>query len=171
MDNDGYLYISNTTDNDVKRWGVGDAFGTLVAGDNGRDDRLDQLNDPYYIFVDQNQSVYVSDNKNHRVMKWVKGEEEGIVVAGGQGNDVTQLSDPLGVIVDQSGTVYVSDAENARIMRWRKGDTRGEIIVGGNSEGQQPNQLNRPMVWHSINMAIFNSSRRTIIEYKNSTSI
>jgi sugar lactone lactonase YvrE len=146
MDNDGFLYVSTTKDNDVKRWRVGDASGTLVAGGNGRGDRLDQLNDPYYIFVDQNQSVYVSDNKNHRVMKWVKGEEEGIIVAGGQGqgNDVTQLSDPLGVIVDELGTVYVSDAENARIIRWRKGDTRGEVIVGGNGEGQQPNQLNRP---------------------------
>jgi hypothetical protein len=69
MDNDRYFYVSDTADNDVNRWRVGDTFGTLVASDNGRDDRLDQFNDPYYIFVDQNQSVYVSDNKNHPVIK------------------------------------------------------------------------------------------------------
>ncbi len=72
MDDDGFLYVSNTADNHIKRWCVGDTTGTVAAGGNGRSDRLDQLNDPYYIFVDQNQSVYISDNKNHRVMKWAK---------------------------------------------------------------------------------------------------
>jgi sugar lactone lactonase YvrE len=143
IDNEGYLYVSNTVDNDVKRWRIGDTSGILVAGGNGRGDRLDQLNNPYYIFVDQDQSVYVSDKRNHRVMKWEKGQKQGVVVAGGhgQGNDVNQLSNPLGIIMDQSGGVYISDAENGRIIRWQEGDTEGKVIVGGNGK---PNQLNRP---------------------------
>ena len=73
--------------------------------------RLNQLNDPVYIFVDQDQSVYVSDQGNSRVMKWTKGAKEGVVVAGGQGqgNSLTQLSYPRGIIVDQLDTVYVVD--------------------------------------------------------------
>jgi hypothetical protein len=93
MDKDGYLYVSNGNKHEVRRWKIGDKNGTVVAGGNGQGPRLDQLNDPGYIFVDENHSVYVSDWGNHRVMKWPKGAREGIVVAGGQGggSDLTQL--------------------------------------------------------------------------------
>jgi sugar lactone lactonase YvrE len=146
MDDHGFLYVSDTEQNHVKRWRLEDNSSTVVAGGNGKGNGLNQLNDPYYIFVDQDQSVYVSDNKNHRVMKWMKDAKEGIIVAGGrgQGNSLTQLSDPLGVIVDQLGNVYVADAGNARIIRWLKGGTQGSVIVGGNGEGKQANQLSRP---------------------------
>jgi len=146
MDDRGFLYVSDTGQNYIKRWRVGDISGTVVAGGNGKGNRLNQLNDPYYIFVDKDHSIYVSDNKNHRVMKWVEGATEGIVVIGdrGQGNGLTQLSNPLGVIVDQLGTVYVSDGGNARIIRWPKGATQGSVIVGGNGEGKEANELNWP---------------------------
>ncbi|CAF0729220.1 unnamed protein product [Didymodactylos carnosus] len=146
MDDRGFLYVSDTGKNDVKRWRVGDTCGTTVAGGNGKGDRLDQLNDPYYVFVDREHSVYVSDNKNHRVMKWVEGAKEAIVVAGdrGQGKGLAQLSHPLALVVDQFGSIYVADTGNARIIRWHKGATQGSVIVGGNGEGKQANQLNRP---------------------------
>ncbi|CAF3222206.1 unnamed protein product, partial [Rotaria sp. Silwood2] len=85
MDDQRYLYISDTQKSEVRRYQIGDKNGTLVAGGNGKGDGLNQLNDPRYVFVDQQQTVYVSDNENHRVMKWNKGAKEGIVVAGGQG--------------------------------------------------------------------------------------
>lgn len=68
---------------------------------------LHRLNNPYYIFVDQDYSVYVSDQNNHRAVKWMKDAKEGIVVAGGQrqGNGMAQLSNPSGVIVDQLGSI------------------------------------------------------------------
>ncbi|CAF1445320.1 unnamed protein product [Adineta ricciae] len=97
--------------------------GTTVAGGKGRGDRLNQLDHPYYVCVDQNYAIYVSDNKNDGVMKWSEAASEGTVVAGfrGQGNDLTQRSDPLGVIVDGVGNVYVADAGNVRVVRWNKG--------------------------------------------------
>ncbi|CAF4946746.1 unnamed protein product, partial [Rotaria magnacalcarata] len=78
---------------------IGESQGTLVAGGNGRGSRLDQLSDPYYVFVDRDYSVYVSDNSNHRVMKWEEGATQGILVAGGHGcgSDLTQLNGPLGI--------------------------------------------------------------------------
>jgi sugar lactone lactonase YvrE len=147
MDNDGYLYVSDVGKDEVRRWKMGETNGTIIAGGNGQGNRLDQLNDPYYIFIDEDHSVYVSDYGNHRVMKWVKDAKEGIVVAGGQGqgNGLRQLSYPHGIIVDQWGSAYVADYYNHRVIRWLKGAQEGTIVVGGNGQGSQPNQFNYPM--------------------------
>jgi sugar lactone lactonase YvrE len=147
MDENGSLYVADNEKHEVRRYQRGESKGTVVAGGHGSGDRLDQLNDPIYVFVDRDHSVYVSDNENHRVMKWVEGAKEGIVVAGGQGleSNLTQLSSPAGVVVDQLGTVYVADDVNERIMRWPKGATQGSVILGGNGAGGQPNQINYPI--------------------------
>ncbi|CAF5051975.1 unnamed protein product, partial [Rotaria sp. Silwood1] len=147
MDDNGYLYAVDVGKHEVRRYKMGDTKGTVVAGGNGKGNRLDQLSYPRYVFVDREHSVYVSDYENHRVMKWEEGAKQGIVVAGGQekGNSLTQLNEPRGVVVDQLGTVYVADLWNHRIMRWPKGATQGNIIVGGNGKGAQSKQLNEPI--------------------------
>jgi sugar lactone lactonase YvrE len=146
MDGNGSLYVVDFAKDEVRRFGIGDTKGTVVAGGNGKGSRLDQFSNPRYVFVDRHYSVYVSDWENHRVMKWEKGAKEGIVVAGGQGkgDSLSQLSDSRGVVVDQLGTVYVADYNNHRIMRWAKGDKQGSVIAGGNGQGGQSNQLNNP---------------------------
>jgi sugar lactone lactonase YvrE len=143
MDNDGYLYVSDISKHEVRRWIIGETSGTLVAGGYGQGNHLNQFSEPRYIFVDQSGSVYVSDCFNDRVMKWMKGAKEGIVVAGGQGqeNDLTQLYYPHGIIVDQLGTLYVSDFANHRVVRWSKGANEGSVVVGGNGKGKQVNQF------------------------------
>ncbi|CAF4236814.1 unnamed protein product, partial [Rotaria sordida] len=140
MDDQRYLYISDSVKHEVRRYQIGDKNGTLVAGGNGEGAGFNQLNFPTYIFVDQQQTVYVSDDKNHRVMKWNKGAKEGIVVAGGQGygNALTQLSYPQGLFVDTFGTIYVADSHNHRVMRWPKGAKQGTVIVGGNGQLSVP---------------------------------
>ncbi|CAF1348264.1 unnamed protein product [Rotaria sordida] len=147
MDDQRYLYISDTDKHEVRRYQIGDKNGTLVAGGNSRGVGLNQLNWPTYIFVDQQQTVYVSDDNNHRVMKWNKGAKEGVVVAGGQGegNALTQLSYPNGLFVDTLGTIYVADSGNNRVMRWPKGAKQGTVIVGGNGLGAGANQFNWPI--------------------------
>lgn len=146
MDDDGFLYVCDYKKHEVRRWRMGETQGTLVAGGNGRGNRLDQLNGPISIFVDRDRSVYVSDDSNYRVMKWMKDAKQGIVVAGGQGpgNALTQLSIPVVVIVDHLSAVYVADYWNDRIMRWNKGATQGSVVVGGNGRGGEANQLNGP---------------------------
>ena len=146
IDNNGYLYVSDHKEHEVRRWKKGDTRGTVVAGGNGKGDRLNQLSKPTYLFVDHEYSVYVSDLYNHRVVKWLKDAKEGIIVAGGrgQGSGLTQLSYPRGVSVDQWSNVYVVDDKNHRVMRWSKGATQGSVIVGGNGQGEQANQLNGP---------------------------
>ncbi|CAF3777764.1 unnamed protein product [Rotaria sp. Silwood1] len=147
MDEDGYLYIVDLDEHEVRRYRIGENQGTVVAGGNGQGNRLDQLSGPTYIFVDRDHSVYVSDYNNHRVMKWMEGKKQGIVVAGGQGrgNNLSQLSNPEGIIVDQSGTLYVADCSNDRIMRWSQGATQGNVIIGRNSQESQLNQLFLPV--------------------------
>ncbi|CAF3718527.1 unnamed protein product [Rotaria socialis] len=146
IDDQRYIYVSDIEKNEVRRYRVGDINSKLVAGGNGQGMRLNQLNRPTYVFVDQDHSVYVSDRDNHRVIKWAKDANEGILVAGGRGygNGLGQLSYPRGVIVDSLGTVYVADEENHRVMRWHKGAIQGDVLFGGNGKGQGPNQLHWP---------------------------
>ncbi|CAF2881613.1 unnamed protein product, partial [Rotaria sp. Silwood2] len=147
MENDGFLYVVDPDKHEVRQYQTGESEGKVVAGGNGPGNRLDQLSNPTYVFVDRDHSVYVSDLNNHRVMKWMKGAKQGIVVAAGQGaeNSLTQLSNPYGVAVDQSGTIYIADNCNHRIMRWSQGDPQESIIVGGNGKGSQSNQLGNPI--------------------------
>ncbi|CAF5161557.1 unnamed protein product, partial [Rotaria sp. Silwood1] len=84
-DDNGFLYVVDEGKYEVRRYKIGDTQGTVVAGGNGKGNRLDQLSKPRYVFIDRDQSVYVSDRDNHRVMKWEEGVKQGIVVAGGQG--------------------------------------------------------------------------------------
>ncbi|CAF4876507.1 unnamed protein product [Rotaria socialis] len=145
MDEQRYIYVSDTEEDEVRRYQLGEKNGTLVAGGNRQGNGLSQLSVPTHLFVDRDHSVYVSDNGNHRVMKWVEGAKEGIVVAGGQGkgNALTQLSNPNGLFVDTFGTLYVADFWNHRVMRWTQGDKKqGTVIVGGNGEGAGANQFN-----------------------------
>ncbi|CAF4452556.1 unnamed protein product, partial [Rotaria magnacalcarata] len=147
MDEQRYLYVSDYVKHEVRRYKFGDNSGTLVAGGNGAGAGLNQLNRPYYIFVDRDHSVYVSDYYNHRVMKWKKGAKEGIVVAGGQGQGsaLTQLSYPSGLFVNTLGTLYVVEYANNRVTRWTQEDTtQGTVIAGGNGIGAGENQFNGP---------------------------
>ncbi|CAF3986841.1 unnamed protein product [Rotaria sp. Silwood1] len=143
MDNNGFLYVVDREKHGVRRYKIGDTEETMVAGGNGEGNRLDQLSEPRYVFVDQDHSFYVSDSGNRRVMKWEECTKQGIVVAGdqGRGNHLTQLMEPEGIVVDQLDTVYVADSANHRIIRWPKGATQGIVIVGGNGYGAQSNQL------------------------------
>ncbi|CAF1317238.1 unnamed protein product [Adineta steineri] len=131
MDNNRFLYVSDEMKNEVRRWKMGEYNneGIIVAGGNGKGNKLNQLSSPGFIFVDDDQSVYVSDSSNHRVMKWKKDAKEGTIVAGGngEGGNLNQLSDPLGVIVDNFGQIYVADYENHRVMRWCEGKKRSDL--------------------------------------------
>ncbi|CAF0856339.1 unnamed protein product [Adineta steineri] len=149
MDKQGFLYISDSEKNEVRRWQIGEYNneGIVVAGGNGQGNLLNQLNSSSFIFVDEDQSIYVSDENNNRVMKWIKDAKEGIVVAGGngEGRNLSQVSSPQGLIADGLGQIYVADCNNHRVMRWHDREEEGEIVVGGNSGGNQSNQLHCPM--------------------------
>ncbi|CAF3256240.1 unnamed protein product [Rotaria socialis] len=147
MDDEGFLYVSDTGRHEVKRYRPGDHDGIVVAGGNGQGAHLNQLDHPTYIFIGPDKSVYVSDTWNDRVVRWDKGAADGVTVAGGQGKgrDRSQLNHPTGLIVDQFGTIYVADYWNHRVMRWYRGAAHGERIVGHKLlSGYKADQLNGP---------------------------
>ena len=149
MNENGDLFVSDVDNHAVKRWRKGEigGKGTIVAGGNGKGNKLNQLNNPTHFFIDREETLYVSDYYNHRVMKWLKGASEGIVVAGGQGhgNNLNQLNYPNGLLVNEVGDIYVADSANNRIMCWSAGSKEGRVIVGGNGYGKGSNQLNYPV--------------------------
>ena len=115
IDHQRYLYVSDTDKDEVRRYTIGDKNGIVVAGGNREGNQLNQLNEPTFLFVDEEQAVYVSCNGNHRVVKWNGGTNQGIVVAEGQGSALTQLSHPNGLFVDTSSTIYVVDSWNDHV--------------------------------------------------------
>ena len=74
--------------------------GTVVAGGNGKGSGLNQLNQPYGIFIDSSKTIYVADYRNYRVMKYAPGNTSGEIVGGslkffGNPTDVVKDSDSL----------------------------------------------------------------------------
>ena len=104
-----------------------------VAGGYGKGSGLNQLNSPYGIDVDDNQTVYVADLSNYRIIEWKKGATSGQVVAGGNGkgdrND--QFKYPTNVIIDyKNDSLIISDRDNRRVVRWsRRNGTSSETII------------------------------------------
>ena len=105
--------------------------GITMAGGNNQGDGLDELSQPYGIFVEEDGTIYVADTNNDRIMKWDIGALEGYIVAGGQGRGdaPNQLSYPLDVIVDPNGTMYIVDSYNERVQQWSQNATDGYAIL------------------------------------------
>jgi hypothetical protein len=94
--------------------------GITIAGENGKGDRLNQLDLPYHIYVDNDQTIYTADYWNHRIVKRKYGQKNGQIVAGGngQGSRNDQLNHPTDINVDkQNDSIIISDSENRRIIR------------------------------------------------------
>ena len=91
------------------RW---QTHAVTVAGGYGCGNAASQLNSPFDLFVDQNQTVYIADWDNHRIMAWTVGAITGQVVAGGNGSGsrLDQLNHPTTAMVDrQSGALLICD--------------------------------------------------------------
>eukprot|EP00929_Paragymnodinium_shiwhaense_P093629 TRINITY_DN53841_c0_g1_i1.p1 TRINITY_DN53841_c0_g1~~TRINITY_DN53841_c0_g1_i1.p1 ORF type:complete len:726 (-),score=125.51 TRINITY_DN53841_c0_g1_i1:463-2604(-) len=119
--------------------------GQVVAGGNGRGSAPWQLQRPFRLCVDEEESVYIVDRNNNRIMKWVLGASQGEVVAGGNGSGsgLNQLDQPSGVAVHE-GHVFVVDRANHRVLRWAPGAKQGEVVAGGRGFGSRPDQLACP---------------------------
>ncbi|CAF3903538.1 unnamed protein product, partial [Rotaria sp. Silwood1] len=77
--------------------------GITVAGGNQQGNGINQLSQPYGLYVDDDQTIYVSDTLNLRIMEWKRGATNGQVVAGGneEGRGDHQLSNPSDAIIDK----------------------------------------------------------------------
>ncbi|CAF5099768.1 unnamed protein product, partial [Rotaria sp. Silwood1] len=107
--------------------------GITVAGGNRQGNGINQLSDPYGLYVDHDQTIYVADQSNHRIVEWKRGATSGQVIAGGngQGSGDHQLDNPEDVIIDKErDSLIICDYSNRRVVRWpRRNGTSGETII------------------------------------------
>ena len=104
-----------------------------VAGGNGEGEKTNQLNQPWGISIDEEETIYIADCSNHRIVAWKKGATSGQIVAGGNGEGSTdqQLNSPGNVIIDKVSDYFiVADNGNSRVVRWpRRNGMKGETII------------------------------------------
>ncbi|CAF2737174.1 unnamed protein product [Rotaria sp. Silwood2] len=107
--------------------------GLTVAGGNGSGSGINQLANPFSLYVNDDQTIYVAEYSNNRIVEWKCGATNGQVVAGGNGsgNGAHQLNGPRDVIIDKEGnSLIICDTENKRVVRWpRQNGTSGETII------------------------------------------
>ncbi len=78
--------------------------GEVIVGDS----KLDQLNNPSDIFLDNEGNLYIADTDNNRILKYVKNTKTIIVVA--QGNGLySDLNAPTSLFVDEYDNIYIVD--------------------------------------------------------------
>jgi hypothetical protein len=71
VDENEYLYISESYGCRITRWAPNATFGVCIAGCTGTPGTAStQLNGAHSLAFDRNGSLYVSDNRNHRVQKF-----------------------------------------------------------------------------------------------------
>ncbi|CAM4965823.1 unnamed protein product [Rotaria socialis] len=105
--------------------------GITVAGGKGFGHELDQLADPYGIFLDANDTIYVADRSNHRIVTWKQGDLVGQLAAGVKWdmNRKMLLNMSQDLVVDHNGTMYIADGGNKRLLQWPRGAQDGETIA------------------------------------------
>ncbi|CAF1604726.1 unnamed protein product [Rotaria magnacalcarata] len=109
--------------------------GVTFAGGHGQGNATNQLNYPFGLFADDDQTVVIADFGNHRIRQWNNGDtKNGEVVAGGNGhgNGLHQLNGPIDVLIDkETDSLIICDYRNRRVVRWsrRSGTTQGEILI------------------------------------------
>ncbi|CAF1523925.1 unnamed protein product, partial [Rotaria sordida] len=108
--------------------------GTTIAGGHEQGNATNQLNWPYGLFVDDDQTIVIADYWNHRIIQWKMGDTNGQIVAGGngQGYRLDQLDRPTDVLIDkETDSLIICDSENRRVVQWsrRSGTTQGEILI------------------------------------------
>ncbi|CAF1585974.1 unnamed protein product [Rotaria sp. Silwood1] len=108
--------------------------GTTVAGSHEHGDASNQLNSPWGVFVDDDQTMVITDMWNHRIIQWKMGDTNGQVVAGGHGSgkQLDQLNRPFDVLIDKkTDSLVICDRDNRRVVRWSRLNvtTQGEILL------------------------------------------
>ncbi|CAF1183499.1 unnamed protein product [Adineta steineri] len=106
---------------------------STVAGGNGRGRELNQLSNPWGIYVDNDdQSIYIADVLNNRIVRWEFGSNNGEIVADGNGpgNEIDELHSPSDVVLDKEKKyLIICDQSNTRVVRWARRNSLVQYIL------------------------------------------
>ncbi|CAF2952729.1 unnamed protein product [Rotaria sp. Silwood2] len=142
IDANDTLFISDTNNERVQSWTLGNASGTTVAGNSNGLSGLTStlLNNPVGLTFDKNGFMYVVDSQNNRVQRFPPNSLVGTTVAGqASGSSSTALNSlkrPLGVDVDDDLNVYVADGDNQRVVKWTPNATTGILLIDNGIMGR-----------------------------------
>jgi len=139
-DSQQFIYIADCKNHRIVKCKFGQTDVEIIAGGNGKGNKIDQLNEPTDVIVDQkNKSLIICDQGNRRVIlsSLQNPNDKQILIQNICGSRLT---------MNENGDLFVADFDKHVVKRWRK-DEQGEertIVAGGNGKGNQLNQLNRP---------------------------
>ncbi|CAF1668950.1 unnamed protein product, partial [Adineta ricciae] len=104
VDQNKYMYISESGDSRITRWGPHLTCGICIAGCIGKSGvQANQLMSPHAIAFDRHGSLYVSDHGAHRVQRF------------------QLLNYPAhGFFIDSNDAIYLADHSRKRIITWSK---------------------------------------------------
>ncbi|CAF1159983.1 unnamed protein product [Adineta ricciae] len=148
-DSNQATYIADAGNHRIIRWLNGASSGVIVAGNGTPGSTLNQVRNPYGVWVDSSSNVYASEYFNHRVTKWSPGATAGIIVAGGngQGSTIDKLNNPTSIYYDESNqNLYIVNTGSHTVTKWRINAPNGTIVAGiAGSSGSSSTQLSGPL--------------------------
>ena len=103
-DDNQSIVIADYGNDRIVEWKMGASHGKVIAGGQGRGNRLDQLNYPTDVLIDkETNSLFIADRDNRRVLRWPRrqGTTKGEII-------VDNIS-CWGLAMDHQRYLYVSD--------------------------------------------------------------
>ncbi len=158
----GNIYVSDSTNNRVRKVDAASGTITTVAGNGTRDYSGDggpaakaSLAFPMGLATDREGNLFIADARNHRIRR--VDAKTGIIttVAGqgirGLGGDngpalAALLSYPTSVAVDEEGNLYIADSENGGIRRVDKKSGFISSMVGEGTPGAKTDSSGTPTI-------------------------
>ncbi|WP_010299748.1 hypothetical protein [Candidatus Odyssella thessalonicensis] len=141
-DNSGNVYVSDTTNNRVRKITSGGTTSLLAGSTSGYQEGTGagaRLSSPRGLAVNSAGTVYVATATSERIRAITSGGTTSLLAGSGATGYVegtgsaAQFSTPTSVAVDSSGTVYVIDANNYRIRKITSGGTTS--LFAGSTQG------------------------------------
>ena len=138
-DDNQSIVIADFGNHRIVEWKIGASHGKVIAGGQGRGNRLDQLNWPTDVLIDKETNcLFIADRLNRRVVRWSRRQETT------QGEVIVDNVSCTGLAVDHQRYLYVSDFRIHEVRRYTIGEKNGIVVPGGNGQGNKLNQLNYP---------------------------
>ena len=144
-DEEQCIYIVDTENHRIvkRKLDGGSDERQIVAGGNGQGNRIDQLNHPTDVILDEKKkSLIICDQGNRRVVRWSlenPNDDKDILI---------ENIKCFGLMMNKNGDLFVSDEWSHAVKRWRKCEIgkgkEGKIVAGGNGCGNKFDQLNSP---------------------------
>ena len=138
-DDNQSIVIADWGNHRIVEWKIGASNGEVIAGGQGRGNRLDQLYYPTDVLIDkESNSLFIADLRNRRVLQWSRHQDTT------QGEIIVDNIDCRGLAIDHQRYLYVSDTAKHEVRRYTIGEKNGLVVAGGNGRGNQLNQLSYP---------------------------